>query len=454
MKMNRKLCAILLIATMLFTTAFAGCSKKSDVAEDTNDAGQQTATTDTGDSADAGEQPDSSSEEQITLKFWHAQSDPALQDYFDKYTETHPNVKIEQTVFVDDDYKTQSRIALAGGETPDVWYMNTGSSLDQFVGSNGLMDISKYADQYGWKDGYDATSLQCTSIGDKLYGLPWSTYTPWMVLWANKNFFETNNLEYPKTVDDLVALAPKIRELGQEPVVFYNKDGWTGAILFGEYVLQQVGPEWIEGINSGELKWTDNEVAKTALETLKKLSESNVLLTGYETQRQDTALAVWKNQQSPLMYNGTWFTQNIGRDFDFDVECLRLPMLTEDTVPKGYQNWLDWCLGVCPNTKYPDQAVEFVNYAAGEGVQEILGNTLGNLTAMPAVNEKVDVPYYFKTEPILEQLDKPKTQFFCYAFATEVCNALQDQIKLVMAGQTSVDDALAAIQKVQDENYN
>lgn len=442
--MRRRLCSIMLVVSMV-AAVLTGCTGSSvkDEGKGADTTAQQV----------EGSEEKSEKEEQIVLKFWHAQTDPALQEYFDKYTETHPNVKIEQTVFVDDDYKTQARVALAGGETPDVWYMNTGSSMKQFVEAGGLLDLSPYADEYQWKDHYDTTSLECCSIENKLYGLPWSTYTPWMVIWANKNFFETNSLEYPKTVDEMITLAPQIRELGQEPLVFYNKDGWTGAILFGEYMLQQVGPEWITGINDGSIKWTDSKEAKASLEILKKMADANIFLTGYETQRQDTALTVWKNQQAPLMYNGTWFTQNIGTEFDFDVECLRLPMISEDTMPLGYQNWLDWSLGVCPTTKYEKEAVEFVNYAAGYGCQELLGNSLGNLTAMPEVNEKLTIPYYFKTEPILEQLDKPKTQFFCYAFATPVCTALQDQIKLVMAGQATAEEALAAIQNVQDDNY-
>jgi raffinose/stachyose/melibiose transport system substrate-binding protein len=387
----------------------------------------------------------------ITLEFWHAKTDADMQEFFDAYTETHPNVKIKQTVFVDDDYKTQSRIALAGGETPDVWYMNTGSALEQFVNSGGLMDLTPYIKKYGWDETYDATALSCSTVDGKLYGLPWTQYTPWMVLFANKDFFEEHNLAYPKTVDDLVELAPKIRALGQEPLVFYNKDGWTGAILFGDFMLQQVGPEWIEKINNGEIKWTESKEAKASLGVLRRLAQEGVLLTGYETMRQDTALPIWKNEQSPLMYNGTWFTQNIGSEFDFEVETLRLPRVTEGAEPKGYQNWLDWALGISPDTKNLEAALEFITYAAGPGLHYIEASKTGNFTPTPEINDKIEAPYYFKTEPILEQLDKPKTPFWCYAFPTEVNNTLQEQIKLVMAGNVTADQALKTIQTVQEQ---
>jgi ABC-type glycerol-3-phosphate transport system substrate-binding protein len=217
-------------------------------------------------------------------------------------------------------------------------------------------------------------------------------------------------------------------------------------------MLQQVGGEWLDAVNAGEIKWTESQEAKAALNVLKRLAENDVLLTGYETQRQDTALQVWKNKQSPLMYNGTWFTQNIGTEFDFEVDCIRLPVIYPGAVPKGYQNWLDWCLGISPSTKHLDEALEFITYAAGSGFFEIIGNSTGTLTPIPEINSKLKVPYYFQTEPILEQLDKPKTPFWCYGFATPVVTVLQDQIKLVMANQTSIDAALAAIQRIQEQN--
>lgn len=314
------------------------------------------------------------------------------------------------------------------------------------------MDITDIAKEKGWTERYDADSIKMDSVDGKLYGLPWSLYTPWMVLWANKDFFEKNKFEYPKTIDDLITLAPKIKALGQEPLVFYNKDGWTGAILYGEYILQQVGPEWIADINSGKIKWTEDPVAKKAFEVLQKLSKAGVFMTGYETQRQDTALPIWKDQRSPLLYNGTWFTQNIGPKFDFQVETIVLPLIDANSQPKAYQNWADWCLGICPKTKVKDAAVDFLDYATNAEFFKKLGNSQGNLSPNTEANKSIEVPYYFKTPPILGQLDKPKTPFFCYAFPMPVVEVFQTQIKLVMSSQVSIDDALKAIEAEHAKN--
>jgi raffinose/stachyose/melibiose transport system substrate-binding protein len=389
----------------------------------------------------------------VTIQFWHAANGaPNLVEYFQAYEKTHPNVKINQTVYVDDDYKTQSRVALSAGTTPDVWYTNTGASLSQFVNAGGLMDITSIATAKGWTKIYDPEAIKMCSIDGKLYGLPWSNYTPWMVLWANKDFFQANKLKYPKTVDELIALAKPLRDMGQEPLVFYNKDGWTGAILFGEYVLQQVGAEFVTNVNTGKLKWTDSKEAKVALQTLAKMAKAGLFLSDYATSRQDTALLVWKDQRSPLLYNGTWFTQVTGTKFDFKVDTIVLPLLTPTSQPKAYQNWVDWTLGVCPSSKIKDAAAEFMAYASNEEYFTISGNFQGNLTPVPAANKKIEIPYFFKVPPIMDQLSKPKTPFFCWAFPLPVIEVLQTQIKLVLSGQVSADDALKAIEAEHAKN--
>ena len=314
------------------------------------------------------------------------------------------------------------------------------------------MDITSLAKAKGWSNIYDPESLRMCSVDGKLYGLPWGDYSPWMVLWANKDFFQKNNLPYPKTVDDMIALAKPLRALGQEPMVFYDKDGWTGAILFGEYVLQQVGAEFVSDVNSGKLKWTDSKAAKVAMETIARMAKAGVFLSDYATSRQDTALPVWKAQKSPLLYNGTWFTGVIGTKFDFKVDALVLPLLNKNSQPKAYQCWIDWALGVCPSSKVKDAAAEFVAYAANADFYTILGNSEGAVTPVPAVNSKIEIPYYFKTPPILDQLSKPKTPFFCWAFPLPVIEVLQTQVKLVLSGQVSADDALKAIEAEHMKN--
>lgn len=394
---------------------------------------------------------DSNSDEVITLEFWHSREQAECQQYFQDYEKVNKNVKINQTVMLDEDYKTQSRIALASGVTPDVWWTNAAGPLETFASSGGLMDITQYQDQYGWNKRFLPSALANCMVDGKLYGLPFTGLGPWATLYMNKNFFEQNNLQYPKTIDDLCALAPVIRNLGKEPMIFYDQAGWPGALLFGDLVLQQVGAEWVDQIISGEISWAGNKVAYNAMMAEKKMADAGVFLTGFGNLTQRTALPLFLHGECPIMYNGTWFISIIGKEFDFDIETIVFPQITPGSYYHAYQNPVNWVLGVCPSSKYQKQALDFLNYATSYSYTKLASELQGEFSPIVGQNAQLDLPYYFMTEPLLVQFgdNVEWTNFFHYAFGDEVCLALKDQIKMVLEGQTTIDEALVAIDRVQ-----
>jgi raffinose/stachyose/melibiose transport system substrate-binding protein len=433
----KKICALLLALAML--AASSACTG-GNTAPDTSSTGTQQVTS----SAEAAGEP-------VTLEVWHSQQNEELQKMLQDYEQKNTNVKINQTVMFDEDYKTQSRVALAGGVTPDVWWTNSGSALAQFANSNGLMDLSAYQDKYGWKDRYYESALKSGVVNEKLYALPWGGTGFWATCYVNKTFFEANGLQYPKTVDDLYALAPKIREKGMEPMTFYEKEGWFGAITFGDLVLQQAGAEWVDGIKSGKIEWAGNEIARNSLEILKKMSDAGCFLSGYETTGKDAALQMFKNGKCAIMYNGTWFPVMIGKDFDFEIETISFPQITPDASYKAYQCTVNWVLGVCPATKHPEEAVAFVDYACSPEYLKRAIEIGGEFSPVVGQNDEIDFPYYMKAEPLQKQFDAQWVGYFHTVFDVEVCSALIDQIKMVLAGQISPDEALKAVDAVQKQ---
>ena len=390
----------------------------------------------------------------VTLTFWHSKTDPAVIALFQTWDErTNGAVTIDQTIFVDDDFKVQSRVALAAGNTPDVWWMNSGSSLVQFVEEGGLMSLEEFREEFGWDDVYDPTALNWTSVDGELFGLPWSQYTPWLI-WANNDFFEEHGLDFPVTVDDYIALAPVLRELGQEPMVVYNLDGWYGALFFGEFVAQMMNAnDWMNEINSGVRRWETDDIARRSLEYIERMAQANVFLTGFATMRQDTALPVWANQQSPLMYQGTWFAHVIGTEFDFSVQALPFPRIYPGSINHSFQNSIDWALGIAPGTNHLREALEFITFAAGYELHALEAATGLSLSPIPEVNYDIELPYFFLQDAIMDQAGIPTTVWFAYAFPMAVVAEFQMQVSLIMTGQTDIDSALAAIQRVHNDHY-
>lgn len=443
--------SLALLLCFLLVLSLAAC-------QGTSSSSSEQAEASTGETPAAVESAGSSEDtgEQITLEFWHSKTQPEYEAYYNTYTDTHPNVKINQTIYNDEDYKTQARVSLAGGITPDVWWMNTGSSIIQFVQSGGFMPLTEYADQYDWYDRFVPSAMKNGTVDDQLYALPWSGSDTWAHLLVNKTFFEENNLEYPVTIDDMVELAPKIRALGKEPMTFYDKAGWYGAIFFGDLILQQEGVEWLDGMRTGERSFVGDQASINALTAMKKLADAGAFTTGYDTLMQDTVLPLFKTGDTPIMYNAPWFIGTIGSEFDFEVETIEFFKLDPANTWQAYQVAINWALGVAPTTENPDAAVAFVDWAASRESHKMMASLGGAFSPVAGQNEEIDFPDFLMAEPIQRQFGAPWTSYFHYAFDSATVEVEKDQIRMVLAGQSTIDQALAAmdasIKEHQEEN--
>jgi raffinose/stachyose/melibiose transport system substrate-binding protein len=381
----------------------------------------------------------------VTLEFWHSrQMEPCVQ-YFRDYEKVNPYVTLNLTFMNDNDDKVQSRVNLASGNIPDVWWTNTGGSLEQFVDSGGFMDLTPYESKFNWKSRYIDSAINDCTVDGKLYGLPFAGIDLWGTLYMNKTFFDQNNLKYPVTVDDMIALAPKLRALGQEPMTFYDLDGWYADLFFADLVLQLEDNTWVAKKKSGESKWAGDRSAIAALTKMKEMVAAGCFLTGWETIRQDVALPMFKNKLTPIMYNGTWFGEMIGTKFDFDVDAIPMPQTVPGSKAKAYMSKVNWALGIGPKTKYLDIALGLADYCANEGSFGVLIPISGGFSPIVDQNKEFDKPPYFSSNAIQDQLkaDAKMVDYFHYAFSFDVCAAMRDQIKQILAGQLSIDAALA-----------
>jgi ABC-type glycerol-3-phosphate transport system substrate-binding protein len=392
----------------------------------------------------------------VVLEIWQSRGQEECNQFVRDYDKVNPYVTVNLTYMNDNDYKTQARVNLAGGNTPDVWWINTGSSLEQFVDSGGFMDLTPYESRFNWKDRYIESAIKDVTVDGKLWALPFDSIALWATLYYNKGFFNINNLQYPVTVDDMIALAPKLRSLGQEPMTFYDLDGWYADLFFADLVLQLEDDTWVAKKKSGESKWAGDKSVTLALTKMKEMVVAGCFLTGWETLRQDVALPMFKNNQTPIMYNGTWFGGNIGTQFDFEVEARPMFQITPGSKHKAYMSKVNWALGIGPKTKYVDIALGLMDYTASPEYYEILCSINGAFSPIVDQNKEIDFPPYFSTDAIDDQLkpDARAVDYFHYAFSFDVCAAMREQIKMILANQISIEAALANWDAVTERVLN
>lgn len=129
-----------------------------------------------------------------------------------KFEKAHPEIELEFVPVEYTELDNQILMAHMAGTDFDIIQVDN-LSLSQFVsgdillGLNSFVDSSKIDFSY-----YPSAAIEMATISDELYAVP---YDPDCRVFAyNKKIFEELKLDPPKTLEDMLAAAPVIREAG------------------------------------------------------------------------------------------------------------------------------------------------------------------------------------------------------------------------------------------------
>lgn len=367
-------------------------------------------------------------------------------DQAESFSASNPDINID-VQFFREDFHTQARVLLASGEFPDVWDMSTGSYYTQFVDGGAALDITDIYRDKGWDDYYSAGATEAVTRNGKIHGLVVGGVFPWQTIYVNVDLFKRLGLEYPKTIDDMIKLVPKLRADGVEPFGFVNADGWMGQIIYGDYMMQLVEADTAEKLNSGELKWNGMPELVKGFEALKKLVDADAFMVGWQSGGIDDMRHAFLSQKVATMYVGTWWILgDWGGPYDFTIDSIPLPLIDANQPPKGYQTYPDVIAMASPKTEHRDEAIEFLSSFASDAFhRDILGKG-GSLTTIPSVNPQLDLPDFVVNEQMLNQFNYPLTNYWTTSFPMPVEEVLATQFDLIMAGKTSIKKALDALE--------
>jgi raffinose/stachyose/melibiose transport system substrate-binding protein len=381
--------------------------------------------------ASGGNEGAGSTQGKTEVSFWAYKLGDQVKASMALFESKYPKYKLNLTEYESEDLKTQVRVAVAGGKAPDVFFSNEGFTFWEYVDRGSAMDITAVAKQRNWLErGYPEYLAADTDKNGRLWGMPWSGIHLWQVLYTNEDFFKKNNLPYPTTVDDMVALAPKIKAAGMQPISWGNKDGWPAILMIGDYMMQQSDPSIVDKLNKGTIKWTESDVARKAIDAMGKLGKGGAFVPGYNAQNHEAGIMGWVGGKAAFLYNGTWWpsVNNGSTNTGFKIGTITLPLIINS------------------KTKVKDAAIDLLDYFTSFDVQKAAAQDGKCFVVHPGVNKVVDLDPIFKTEPFSKQFNLPKMGYFDHAFPIPVIEVMKVQLAQVMAGEVTVDQALATIE--------
>lgn len=203
----------------------------------------------------------------VQLEFF--QNKPEAKESFDKlilkFNESHPDMKVRQVNPPDAETVLKTRVVK--NDIPDIIGLGATDTYSILAQSDIFTDLT----QSELVDSIDTnyiTMLQDITGMTKITGVPYATNANGIIY--NKDIFKEMGLTVPKTWDELIATAEKLKESGKTAFYFTYKDDWQTSLPFNALAPNIVGIDFFKDLRDDKVKFQDKyqEVAEKQLKLL------------------------------------------------------------------------------------------------------------------------------------------------------------------------------------------
>ena len=313
----------------------------------------------------------------ITYGFWDTAQEEAINAQIEAFKVHFPNITVEPQIVPWADYWTQLQTAVGGGETFDVFWINT-ASLPVYASADALLPITSIVGD----GGIDPTKLPAALVESYAwdgvqYGLPRDFDT--IALFYNKDIFDKASVPYPDDTWTWETFRSVSEQLNDAD------NGFFGAGLQTSWQENYYNFIWQ---NEGDLlndDFTKSLVGETPA------SEAFVYLTEFFTSELTPSIAV--QQANPVadtlfpagqvaLLPGGSFRAGTYAQSEANIDVAPLPQgKKRATAIHGLANVI-WA-----GTSNAGAALEWVKFLAGEEGEQILGDSGATIPAYEGLAE-------------------------------------------------------------------
>lgn len=238
------------------------------------------------------------------------------QEVLKEFAEKHPGIRVvdEATSAAGDAFKIKVHTDFASGYEPDAAYGFNGATGKPIVDSGKVISWEEElkADP-AWAANFKPDPLVSCKYNGKLYALPFLGFFEGM--WVNKDLFEANGLEIPKTYDDILKVLPVFNDKSITPIACAFSD--EPHYLIETFLLSMGGKE-------GHANPFDDSWAP-ALKLIKELYDRNAFAENALTLKQSAAVELFASKKAAMLVSGSW-SQGKMRDL-INTAVIPLPMV-------------------------------------------------------------------------------------------------------------------------------
>nr|WP_233702453.1 extracellular solute-binding protein [Duffyella gerundensis] len=338
----------------------------------------------------------------VTLSEWDIYNYPgqteAVDDGIKEFSSQNPGINIQRSVHSFDDTRIPLKLALSGGDGPQIAQVNQGGGdMGSLVKDKLLQPLDSYAQQYGWTTRFPDSILKRNRWSDKLdfgsgklYGV--ASLGEMVGLYYNKALLDKAGIAVPKTLSELESAMAKLKDQGVAPLMMGLLDGSMGQ--------QVLGSVWQAQIDSGDRKKLDDliydiggsfkdEKLIKAAGMMQAWNKKGYLFPGYQGIGKDDAATLFQNGQAAFLISGTWYLSQFKQNKD--IHFAAMPAADGVAHPLGVGG-TDLAFSVTSTAKTQEQrdaGAKFINYM----VSDSMANRWLQVGFLPATASKnVTIP--------------------------------------------------------------
>ncbi|WHA43354.1 ABC transporter substrate-binding protein [Agrobacterium larrymoorei] len=316
-----------------------------------------------------------------TLNFDNNAANIALKKVATDFEAANPDTKIEIVQRGIDEHKTALRVAAGSNRGPDIYFSWAGLGLGgEYVKAGLSLPLDKYYTEYKWNDELLPSAAAFADLypGGK-HGVPF-TFKGEAVYYNKKLFAKAGITEEPKTYEEFLADAQKLKDAGIAPFTFGGTVNWHVMRLMDVILETKCGAERHDALKSMKLGWTKEPCATDSFTEFGKWTKDYTLqpFMGIDNKQ---SYSLFTAGRAAMMLEGDWLVSQLsGSKVNLDDYGI-FPFPTNTNRLYGFAEYNY----VSTKSKNPDTAAKFLDYFLSTKVQQDL---LGQFSSI-SINKNV-----------------------------------------------------------------
>jgi multiple sugar transport system substrate-binding protein/raffinose/stachyose/melibiose transport system substrate-binding protein len=311
-----------------------------------------------------------------------------IDDIIDKYNASQDTYQFVDNTTGHEDFKTQILVMLAGDNPPNIFSYWSGARTQFIVDSDRLMPLDDFWTANDLDTVIPASLKPISTYGGKIYNIPQNAHIVGF-FYNPKVLAEAGVTEPPKTWDEFIAMADKIKAAGVAPFALGSKNLWPAQYWFDYSVSRTAGPDYRQKLMAGEAAYTDPEVA-TAMELWKSLVDSDYFVENANAYDWTDAADQVAKGEAAMTLMGTWITgywDGNGLKAGEDYAFFPFPIVDAD-IPEVVHGSIDGWV-VPADSKAPEAAKELIAWMLKPENQAEWAKGQGALAATTTVDASI-----------------------------------------------------------------